>query len=119
TTSWSAAPRRATASFTSTTSRASEWRSTGTTPSATRLDHAARLLRFLRDRYAALRGRGPHREVTAESTGRSAGGASAFGASVVSPSADPLELVLAAVLNTIPEPETRSRTVAETSTSLG
>src|SRR2546422_10190355 len=44
TTSWSAAPRRATASFTSTTSQASEWRSTGTTPSATRPD-AARLLR--------------------------------------------------------------------------
>src|SRR3989454_7998935 len=38
TTSWSAAPRRATASFTSTTSQASEWRSTGTTPSVTRPD---------------------------------------------------------------------------------
>src|SRR5262249_49339023 len=38
TTSWSAAPRRATGSFTSTTSQASEWRSTGTTPSATRPD---------------------------------------------------------------------------------
>src|SRR3989441_9471479 len=44
TTSWSSVPRRATASFTSTTSQASEWRSTGTTPSATRPD-AARLLR--------------------------------------------------------------------------
>src|SRR5206468_3340547 len=43
TTSWSAAPRRATASFTSTTGRASEWRSTGTTPSATRPDAARRL----------------------------------------------------------------------------
>src|SRR2546428_9199383 len=38
TTSWSAVPRRATASFTSTTSQASEWRSTGTTPSVTRPD---------------------------------------------------------------------------------
>src|SRR5262245_25400556 len=45
TTSWSGAPRRATASFTSATSRVSEWRSTGTTPSATRPDPGARLLR--------------------------------------------------------------------------